>query len=131
MEKRVRCFVKMIKTSPYKLNLVTRLIRGQSVSSALSSLVLSKKRIADLVKKALMSAVANAENNHKLNPEKLIVVEAYVGKAMTLKRIRPGSRGQAKKILKPFSNLTIIVEEKKPAKKTNKKPVKSVKKEDK
>ncbi len=117
MEKQVRCFVKMIKTSPYKLNLVTRLIRGQSVSSALSSLVLSKKRIADLVKKALMSAVANAENNHKLNPEKLIVVEAYVGKAMTLKRIRPGSRGQAKKILKPFSNLTIIVEEKKRQKK--------------
>ncbi|MHA1541035.1 MAG: 50S ribosomal protein L22 [Alphaproteobacteria bacterium] len=112
MKKQVRCFVKMIKTSPRKLNLVAGTIRKKSVGNAINSLVLSKKRIAEVVRKAVLSAVANAENNYGLNPEKLEIVEAYVGKAMTLKRIRAGSRGQAKKILKPFASLTVVVAEK-------------------
>ena len=110
--KNARCFVKMIKTSPRKLNLVAGLVRSKGINQALNALMLSKRRVAEAVKKAVLSAVANAENNHGMQPEKLIISEAYVGKAMTLKRMRPGSRGQAKRISKPFSNLTIVVSEK-------------------
>lgn len=128
MEKQVRCFVKMIKGSPRKLNLVAQMIRKKPVNSALNMLSLSKKRMAESVKKAVLSAIANAQNNHGLNPEKLSVQEAYVGKAMVLKRVQPGSRGQANKILKPFSNLTVVVSETIPAAVVSKEKAKSVKK---
>ena len=95
--------LKMLKTSPQKLNLVAQLIRGKKVGKALSDLTFSKKRISDDVKKCLQSAVANAENNHNLDVDELIVAEAYVGKNITLKRGRPRARGRFVKLLKPFS----------------------------
>ena len=101
--------LKMLKTSPQKLNLVAQLIRGKKVGKALSDLTFSKKRISDDVKKCLQSAVANAENNHNLDVDELIVAEAYVGKNITLKRGRPRARGRFGKLLKPFSELTIKV----------------------
>jgi large subunit ribosomal protein L22 len=99
----------MLKTSPQKLNLVAQLIRGKKVGKALSDLTFSKKRISDDVKKCLQSAVANAENNHNLDVDELVVAEAYVGKNITLKRGRPRARGRFGKLLKPFSELTIKV----------------------
>ena len=101
--------LKMLKTSPQKLNLVAQLIRGKKVGQALSDLTFSKKRISDDVKKCLQSAVANAENNHNLDVDELVVAEAYVGKNITLKRGRPRARGRFGKLLKPFSELTIKV----------------------
>lgn len=101
--------LKMLKTSPQKLNLVAQLIRGKKVGKALSDLTFSKKRISDDVKKCLQSAVANAENNHNLDVDELVVAEAYVGKNITLKRGRPRARGRFGKLLKPFSELTIKV----------------------
>ena len=92
-----------------KLNLVAQLIRGKKVGKALSDLTFSKKRISDDVKKCLQSAVANAENNHNLDVDELVVAEAYVGKNITLKRGRPRARGRFGKLLKPFSELTIKV----------------------
>ena len=104
--------LKMLKTSPQKLNLVAQLIRGKKVGKALSDLTFSKKRISDDVKKCLQSAVANAENNHNLDVDELVVAEAYVGKNITLKRGRPRARGRFGKLLKPFSELTIKVRQK-------------------
>ena len=101
--------VRMLRTSPQKLNLVAQLIRGKKVDKALSDLTFSKKRISDDVKKCLQSAIANAENNHNLDVDELVVAEAYVGKNMTLKRGRPRARGRFGKIMKPFSELTILV----------------------
>ena len=101
--------LKMLKTSPQKLNLVAQLIRGKKVGKALSDLTFSKKRISDDVKKCLQSAVANAENNHNLDVDELVVAEAYVGKNITLKRGRPRARGRFGKLLKPVSELTIKV----------------------
>ncbi len=101
--------VKMLRTSQQKLNLVAQLIRGKKVDKALSDLTFSKKRIAADVKKCLQSAIANAENNHNLDVDELIVAEAYVGKNLTLKRGRPRARGRFGKIMKPFSELTILV----------------------
>ena len=101
--------VRMLKTSPQKLNLVSQLIRNKPVGKALNHLTFSKKRIAEDVKKCLQSAIANAENNHNLDVDELIVAEAYVGKNMVLKRGRPRARGRFGKILKPFSQLTIKV----------------------
>ena len=100
---------KMLRTSPQKLNLVAQLIRGQKVEKALTDLTFSKKRIAGDVKKCLQSAIANAENNHNLDVDELIVAEAWVGKNLTLKRGRPRARGRFGKILKPFAELTILV----------------------
>ncbi|GLQ35093.1 50S ribosomal protein L22 [Amylibacter marinus] len=100
---------KMLRTSPQKLNLVAQLIRGKSVDKALSDLTFSKRRIAADVKKTLQSAIANAENNHGLDVDELIVAEAYVGKNLTMKRGRPRARGRYGKILKPFAQLTILV----------------------
>jgi len=100
---------KMLRTSPQKLNLVAALIRGKKVDKALSDLTFSKKRIAGDVKKCLQSAIANAENNHGLDVDALVVAEAYVGKNITLKRGRPRARGRFGKIMKPFSELTIKV----------------------
>ena len=101
--------VRMLKTSPQKLNLVSKMIRNKPVNVALAQLKFSRKRIALDVKKCLESAVANAENNHDLDIEELIVSEAFVGKNLVLKRGRPRARGRYGKILKSFSQLTIKV----------------------
>ena len=101
--------LRMLKTSPQKLNLLAGLIRGKKVDRALNDLTFSKKRIAADVKKCLQSAIANAENNHDLDVDELIVSEAYVGKNLTMKRGRPRARGRFGRIIKPFSELTIKV----------------------
>ena len=101
--------LRMLRTSPQKLNLVAGMIRGKKVEKALADLTFSKKRIAQDVKKCLQSAIANAENNHSLYVDALVIAEAYVGKNMTLKRGRPRARGRFGKIMKPFSELTIKV----------------------
>jgi large subunit ribosomal protein L22 len=95
--------------SPRKLNLVAQLIRGKKVDMALADLQFSNKRIAKDVKKCLESAIANAENNHDLDVDDLIVAEAHVGKALVIKRYTPRGRGRMGKIMKPFANLTIVV----------------------
>jgi large subunit ribosomal protein L22 len=100
---------RMIRTSPQKLNLVAALIRNKPVDKALADLTFSKKRISEDVRKTLQSAIANAENNHGLDVDALIVAEAHVGKNLVLKRGRPRARGRFGKILKPFSQLTIKV----------------------
>ena len=100
---------RMLRTSPQKLNLVAGLIRGKKVDRALNELTFSQKRIASVVKKTLQSAIANAENNHDLDVDELIVAQAHVGKALVIKRFHPRGRGRMGGILKPFSNLTIVV----------------------
>ena len=101
--------LRMLKTSPQKLNLVAGMIRGKKVEKALADLTFSKKRIAEDVKKCLQSAVANAENNHNLDVDELVVAEAWVGKNLTMKRGRPRARGRFGRIVKPFSELTVVV----------------------
>ncbi|MBW7057672.1 50S ribosomal protein L22 [Paracoccus bogoriensis] len=100
---------RMLRTSPQKLNLVAQLIRGKKVDKALADLTFSHKRIAGDVKKCLQSAIANAENNHGLDVDNLIVAEAWVGKNLVMKRGRPRARGRFGKIMKPFSEITIKV----------------------
>jgi large subunit ribosomal protein L22 len=100
---------RMLRTSPQKLNLVAGMIRGKKVEKALSDLTFSKRRIAGDVKKALQSAIANAENNHGLDVDSLVVAEAWVGKNLVMKRGRPRARGRFGKIMKPFSEITIKV----------------------
>jgi large subunit ribosomal protein L22 len=100
---------RMLRTSPQKLNLVAAMIRGKKVDRALADLTFSKKRIAEDVKKCLQSAIANAENNHNLDVDELVVAEAYVGKNLVMKRGRPRARGRFGRIVKPFSELTIKV----------------------
>ena len=100
-----------LRTSPTKLNLVAEMIRGMKVSAALTQLQFSNKRIAVDVRKALQSAIANAENNHNLNVDALVVKEAWVGKSMVMKRFHARARGRGAQILKPFSHLTIVVRE--------------------
>ena len=104
-----RAKLRMLKTSPQKLNLVAALIRGKKVEKALTDLTFSKKRIAGDVKKCLQSAIANAENNHNLDVDELVVAEAYVGKNLTMKRGRPRARGRFGRIVKPFAEITILV----------------------
>ena len=99
--------LKMLRTSPQKLNLVAGMIRGKKVDKALADLTFSKRRIAGDVKKCLQSAIANAENNHNLDVDSLVVAEAWVGKNLVMKRGRPRARGRFGKIMKPFSELTI------------------------
>ncbi len=106
-----RAVGRMIRISPQKLNLVAQMIRGKKVDRALADLTFSRKRIALDVRKVLQSAIANAENNHNLDVDELIVSEAYVGKNLVMKRFRPRARGRVGKIQKPFSQLTIIVRE--------------------
>jgi large subunit ribosomal protein L22 len=101
----------MIRISPQKLNLVAQSIRGKKVESARATLEFSRKRISKDVLKVLDSAIANAENNHGLDIDSLIVSEAYVGKNLVMKRFRARARGRAAKVLKPFSELTIVVRE--------------------
>ena len=102
---------RMIRISPQKLNLVAQTIRGKKVETALADLTFSRKRIAKDVKKILQSAIANAENNHDLDIDNLVVAEAHVGKAFVIKRFQPRARGRVGRIEKPFSNLTIVVRE--------------------
>jgi large subunit ribosomal protein L22 len=104
-----KAVARMLRVSPQKLNLLAQLIRGKKVAAALADLQFSQKRIAAEVKKCLESAIANAENNHDLDVDELVVAEAFVGKALVLKRFHPRGRGRMGKILKPFSNLTIVV----------------------
>ena len=104
-----KAVTKMLRISPQKLNLVAQMIRGKKVASALADLEFSRKRIAKDVRKCLESAIANAENNHDLDVDDLIVAEAHVGKALVIKRFTPRGRGRMGKIMKPFANLTIIV----------------------
>lgn len=102
---------RMLRTSPQKLNLVAQMIRGAKVEKALNDLDFSRKRIAGDVRKTLQSAIANAENNHGLDIDSLVVAEAFVGKNLVMKRFRARARGRGAQILKPFSELTIIVRE--------------------
>ena len=104
-----KAVARMLRVSPQKLNLLAQLIRGKKVAMALADLQFSQKRIATEVKKCLESAIANAENNHDLDVDELVVAEAFVGKALVLKRFHPRGRGRMGKILKPFSHLTIVV----------------------
>jgi len=108
-ENEAKAVTRNLRTSPQKLNLVAELIRGKKVEKALADLTFSRKRIAVKVKKTLESAIANAENNHDLDVDDLIVAEAYVGKNLVMKRIRARARGRTARILKPFSMITIVV----------------------
>ncbi len=107
-----KAVINRIRVSPQKLNLVAALIRGMDVSGALTQLSFSSKRIAGDVKKALQSAIANAENNHNLNVDSLYVKEAYVGKNLVMKRMHTRGRGKSARVFRPFANLTLIVREK-------------------
>ncbi len=102
---------RMIRISPQKLNLVAQMIRGKKVERALADLEFSRKRISKDVKKVLESAIANAENNHDLDIDSLVVDQAFVGKNLVMKRWRPRGRGKVGKILKPFAEITIVVKE--------------------
>ena len=100
-----------LRTGPRKLNLVANLIRGLPAEKALAQLSFSPRRISGEVKRVLMSAIANAENNHNLDVDRLVVAEAYVGKSLTMKRFRPRARGRMARIIKPFSRITVVVRE--------------------
>ena len=106
-----RSVVRNLRVSPQKLNLVATMIRGLDVNKAIAALSFSRRRIADDVKKALQSAIANAENNHSLDVDRLFVKEAHVGKGLVMKRFRARAKGRGARILKPFSHLTVIVGE--------------------
>ncbi len=106
-----KSIVRNLRVSPQKLNLVATMIRGLDVNKAIAALSFSRRRIADDVKKALQSAIANAENNHSLDVDRLFVKEAHVGKGLVMKRFRARAKGRGARILKPFSHLTIIVGE--------------------
>jgi large subunit ribosomal protein L22 len=104
-----KAVARMLRVSPQKLNLLAQLIRGKKVAAALADLEFSRKRIARDVRKCLQSAIANAENNHDLDVDDLVVSEAHVGKALVIKRFTPRGRGRMGRIFKPFANLTIVV----------------------
>ena len=106
-----KAVVRSLRISPQKLNLVAQSIRGKNVQVALRDLEFSRKRISIAVKAGLESAIANAENNHQLDVDRLIVSEATVGKGMVMKRWRPRARGRMARILKPFSSITLVVRE--------------------
>ena len=111
MSKEVKAINKMIRTSSQKLNLIVKDIRKKDINTALNILKFSNKRVSKEVLKTLNSAVANAENNNNLDIDKLFVKEAYVGKSLRMKRFRPMSKGRAFQIIKPFSRLTLVLEE--------------------
>jgi large subunit ribosomal protein L22 len=106
---------RLLRTSPRKLNLVAELIRGLKAEQALNQLTFNRRRIAREVRKVLMSAIANAENNHDLDVDRLVVAEASVGKSLVIKRFRARARGRVGRIEKPFSRLRIVVEEREEA----------------
>ena len=110
-ENEAMAFMRNIHISPYKLNLVAGLIRGKNVAEALAELEFSRRRVAGTVRKVVQSAVANAENNHQLDVDRLVVAEARVGRAFVLRRFRARARGRAGRITKPYSNLTVVVRE--------------------
>ena len=111
MSKEVKAINKMIRTSSQKLNLIIKDIRKKDINAAVNILKFSNKRVSKEVLKTLNSAIANAENNNNLDIDKLFVKEAYVGKSLRMKRFRPMSKGRAFQIIKPFSRLTLILEE--------------------
>jgi large subunit ribosomal protein L22 len=115
--KTAKAKARMIRVSPRKLNLLAESIRGLKASKAVAQLTFSKKRVADEAKKVLLSAIANAENNNNMDVDNLVVKEAYVGKAMVMKRFHAGAKGRGNRILKPFSNMTVVVAEQEVAKK--------------
>ena len=123
-----KAILRTLRISPQKLNLVAQSIRGLKVQRALNELEFSNKRIAQDVRKALYSAISNAENNHNLDIDSLVVAEAYVGKNMVMKRFAARGRGRGFRVLKPFSQITVVVreseEEAKPAKKSKAAPAK-------
>jgi len=106
-----RAVTRLMRVSPQKLNLLAQLIRGKKVERALADLTFSRKRVAKDVKKTLESAIANAENNHSLDVDALVVAEAYVGKNLVMKRIRARARGRAARIEKPFAQITVVLRE--------------------
>ncbi len=110
-ENEAKAVARNLRVSPQKLNLVAQLIRGKTAASALADLEFSRKRIAKEVRKCLESAIANAENNHDLDVDDLVVSHAFVGKSLVLKRFHARARGRGSRILKPFANLTIVVRE--------------------
>jgi large subunit ribosomal protein L22 len=110
-ENEAKAIARNLRVSPQKLNLVAGLIRGKKVNQALADLEFSRKRIAGDVRKCVMSAIANAENNHGLDPDDLIVAEAYVGKNLVMKRFHARGRGRSGAIMKPFSQITVVVRE--------------------
>ncbi|HEY2186611.1 MAG TPA: 50S ribosomal protein L22 [Xanthobacteraceae bacterium] len=110
-----KAVARMLRVSPQKLNLLAQLIRGKKVAVALADLEFSRKRMARDVRKCLESAIANAENNHDLDVDELVVAQAHVGKALVIRRFHPRGRGRMGRILKPFANLTIVVREHMPA----------------
>ena len=114
-DNQARAVLRNLRVSPQKLNEVAGLIRGQDAAKALATLSFSRRRIANDVKKVLHSAIANAENNHSLDVDRLVVREAHVGKGLVMKRFRARARGRGARILKPFSHLTIVVSEKEEA----------------
>ena len=107
-----KAVLRNLRVSPQKLNLVASMIRGMDAAKAVATLQFSRRRISNDVQKTLESAIANAENNHSLDVDRLYVKEAYVGKGLVMKRFRARARGRGAKILKPFSHLTIILSEK-------------------
>lgn len=109
--KEAQAVLRNLRTSPTKLNLVAEMIRGMKVQDALTQLAFNNKRVSNEVRKLLQSAIANAENNHNLNVDTLVVKEAWVGKGMVLKRFHARARGRGARILKPHSHLTIVVRE--------------------
>jgi len=109
--KTAKAKARMIRVSPRKLNLLAESIRGLKAGKAVAQLTFSKKRVAEEAKKVLLSAIANAENNHNMDVDRLVVQEAYVGKAMVMKRFQAGAKGRGNRILKPFSNMTVVVAE--------------------
>ena len=114
-DKEAQAVAKNLRVSPQKLNLVAQMIRGKQVDKAIAELEFSRKRIALDVRKCVMSAVANAENNHGLDVNDLVVAEAYVGKNLVMKRFHARGRGRGARIFKPFSQITVVVREKAPA----------------
>jgi large subunit ribosomal protein L22 len=110
-ENEARAVARMLRVSPRKLNLVAQAIRGLDAQPALAQLTFNPRRIAGDVKKVLQSAIANAENNHQLDVDRLYVAEAYVGRAFVMKRFHARARGRAGKVVKPWSNLTVVVRE--------------------
>ena len=117
-ENEAKAIARNIRVSPQKLNLVAQLIRGKKVAAALADLEFSRKRIAKDVRKCLQSAIANAENNHDLDIDDLIVAQAHVGKGLVMKRFHARARGRAGRVEKPFSHLTIVVRQVEEAKAT-------------
>ena len=110
-ENEAKATTRMLRVSTQKLNLLAQLIRGKKVATALADLEFSRKRISVEVKKALESAIANAENNHDLDVDDLVVAQAWIGKDMVMKRFSPRARGRSGRIEKPFANITIVVRE--------------------